>query len=469
MTLPQRVFGIETEYGITCAAAQVQPDAKPPLDAQAAAEVLFTPIVAAHNSTNAFLPNGARLYLDVGAHPEYATAECASLQDLLLNDRAGDEIFAQLAQKANTYLAQKGIAGQIHLFKNNHDYLGNSFGCHENYLIRRRRDYREKIASLVPFFVTRQILVGAGYLYLGRKNVREAHFEISQRATQTFDVVSNSSTRSRPMVNTRDEPHGDAELYRRMHVIVGDSNMSQTTAALKIAMTQAVLNVLEVGGKLPDFTLAYPIHAIRQVSLELSGKARVELHDGREMTALEIQRGYFTAVMQCYETYGWFAELDPIQRYAFELWERALNAFDTAAFGEIETEIEWLAKRKLLETYRVRLNCGYDDLRLARIDLAWHDITAGGLRSELESSGMLHQLLHQQDIVTAQTIPPQTTRAKVRGDFIAAAMDTRHDFFADWQSLKLIHNDYARSVFLKNPFESSNAEVLEMIDQMETM
>lgn len=468
MSLPQRVFGIETEYGLTCAATG-NTQGQPPLDPENAAQVLFAPIIAASNSTNTFLPNGARLYLDVGAHPEYATAECDSLKDLLLNDRAGDEIFADLAQKANAQLAEKGIAGQIHLFKNNHDYAGNSFGCHENYLIRRRRDYRTQIESLVPFFVTRQILVGAGYLYLGRENVREAHFEISQRATQTFDAISNSSTRSRPMVNTRDEPHGDAELYRRMHLIVGDSNISETTAALKVAMTQAILNVLEMGGRFPDFTLAYPIHAIRQVSLDLSGKTKVELSAGGYLNALEIQRAYFETVMRFYESHGWLTELDEVQRYSFDLWGRALDAFETDNLQCVETEIEWIAKHKLLETYRIRLGVDYDDLRLARIDLAWHDITDGGLRNALETSGMLRKILNSQEIETARAIPPQTTRAKMRGDFIAAAMDARRDFSADWQNLKLINGEDTKSVLLKNPFESCNSEVLAMIEQLETM
>lgn len=466
MLIPRRIFGIETEYGITCAATS---GAVSPLEAEAAAEILFEPVVAQHRSTNTFLPNGARLYLDVGAHPEYATAECDSLADLLLNERAGDEILAQMVKIANEKLQQKNIAGKIHLFKNNHDYAGNSFGCHENYLIRRRRDYRERIEALIPFFVSRQILVGAGFLDLGRENVRTANFQISQRATQMFDAVSNSSTRSRPMVNTRDEPHGDAELYRRMHVIVGDNNMSASTAALKIAMTEAMLNVLELGVHLPDFTLAYPIHAIRQISFDLSGKAVVECLDGRRVRAVEIQRAYYEWVRQAYEEQGWFAQLDDFRLAAFDLWRRALDALETGNWQSVETEIEWIAKYKLFEFYRERLNCNYGDLRLARIDLAWHDITADGLRTSLENSGMLRNILDPQAIKVAKNIPPQTTRAKLRGDFVAAAMDARRDYLVDWQSLRLISGDDAQSVFLKDPFNAQHDVVQELIGQMEGM
>ncbi|XCB30137.1 Pup--protein ligase [Arcanobacterium hippocoleae] len=464
--LPKRIFGIETEYGITCASTQGK---IPPLDAEDAAQFLFEPIVKTHRSTNAFLPNGARLYLDVGAHPEYATAECDALSDLLVNDRAGDEIFAQMAAHTNQQLAEKGIPGEIHLFKKNHDYAGNSFGCHENYLLRRRRDYRARAESLIPFFVTRQILVGAGYLFPGREQIRAARFEISQRAAHTFDAVSNSSTRSRPMVNTRDEPHGDAELYRRMHVIVGDSNMCEATAALKITMTEAVLNVLESGARFPDFTLAYPISAIRQTARDLKGKANIELSAGGKISSLQIQQAYYEKVCEVYAAEGWFAQLDETRRYAFELWERALRALETETYKIIETEIEWIAKYQLLEKYRERLSCGWDDLRLARIDLAWHDITAGGLRPSLETNGILKRFLDPKLIQVAQAIPPQTTRAKIRGDFIAAAMDARKDYFADWQNLKLINSESTQSVTLKDPFAAENAEVLSLIAEMEGM
>ncbi|MDR6938816.1 proteasome accessory factor PafA2 family protein [Arcanobacterium hippocoleae] len=464
MTLPRRIFGIETEYGITCAAIG---GGSPPISAEDAAELLFAPITAARQSTNAFLPNGARLYLDVGAHPEYATAECDSLQDLLLNDLAGDAILADLIVKADAQLARKNIAGKLHLLKNNHDAIGNSYGCHENYLIHRRRDYRERIGSLVAFFVTRQILVGSGYLDPGRQNIRPAHFAISQRANKIFDAVSNASTRTRPMINTRDEPHGDAQRYRRMHVIVGDSNMSESTTALKIAMTEAVLNVCSLGLKFPEFELAYPVHAIRQAAQDLDGKALLEMADGRSASALEIQTAYYEFVQEVYAAQGWFSELDELRKYAFDLWYRALQALHSGNHENVANEIEWIAKRKLLDTYRERLSCGYDDFRLARIDFAWHDISTDGLRNSLYASGFLRSIVQDADIVVAKTIPPQTTRAKLRGDFIAAAMDHRRDYFADWQNLKLIHDADPRSVLLQDPFCAFDAQVMEMIEQME--
>lgn len=459
----KRVIGIETEYGITCASTTGD---VPPIEPEEAAQRLFQRVLEMSKSTNTFLPNGARLYLDVGAHPEYASAECDQIDDLLANDRAGDELYAQMAASANEKLAKQGIPGRIHLFKNNVDSEGNSFGCHENYLVRRRRDFRARIDSLIPFFVTRQILVGAGHL---RKDADgSVSYEISQRAEQMWDAVSSASTRSRPMINTRDEPHGDAELYRRMHVIVGDSNMSEPTTALKVGTTEALLNVIEDGVWMPNFALADPTHAIRQVSLDLTGKAEVALASGETTTALDIQRRVFDLVHGHYEKTGWLADLDPTRRYVFDLWERTLTALETGATDAVATEIDWIAKKRLLERYVDRLGTDWSDPRIARLDLAWHDITDKGLRANLEATGGLRTVLAPEAIQRATGIPPQTTRAKLRGDFVAAAMDHRRDYMVDWMNLRLLTDGGANSLILKDPFVAADARVDALIEQMES-
>ncbi len=457
-----RVFGIETEYGITCAALTGESSL---MGAEEAAALLFAPLSARSGSTNSFLTNGARLYLDIGAHPEYATAECSTLGELLANDRAGDVLYAQMAATANHALAAQEVAGKIHLFKNNHDAQGNSYGSHENYLVRRRRDYATRLEEMIPFLVTRQILVGAGYLC---RQDGKAHFELSQRASQMYEAVSTASTNARPMINTRDEPHGDMELYRRMHVIVGDSNICDATTALKIGMTRAVLDYIESGKRLKKYQLLEPMRAIRQTSLDLSGKAVLECVDGSTITALDLQEYVFEQVLSFYQTQAWLDELDPLQTYVFQLWEKALLALRAGDTSSIECEIDWVAKLKLLQHYQEKLGVSLADVRMARLDLAWHDITNAGLRTSLEQQGGLRTLVTPTQIASATTLPPQTTRAKVRGDFIAAALDARRDYEVDWASVGLFTGTGIQSVNLKDPFAVVDEKVEALMWELES-
>lgn len=208
----RRIMGIETEYGITCTAD----GGGARLGAEDIARYLFRPVVERHNSSNVFMPNASRLYLDVGSHPEIATAECDSLSQLIAYDRAGDRIVDELARTAEASLADEGIGGQVYLLKNNVDSAGNSYGCHENYLIGRQVVLKTLGLQLLPFLITRQLICGAGSIHQGR-------YRLSQRADHVWEGVSSATTRSRPIINTRDEPHADSTLYRRLHVIVGDS------------------------------------------------------------------------------------------------------------------------------------------------------------------------------------------------------------------------------------------------------
>ncbi|MDO5025799.1 MAG: Pup--protein ligase [Trueperella sp.] len=455
--MKRRIFGIETEYGVLCA----DPDSEtPPITAEEAATRVFHDVVELTRATNTFLPNGARLYLDIGAHPEYATAECDQLLDLLHNDRAGDEILAEMAAHATARLNREGINGHIHLFKNNEDGHHNSYGCHENYLVRRRRDFRARIDSLIPFFVTRQILVGAGRLRPGG-----AGFEISQRATYMQDAVSAASSRTRPMINTRDEPHADAEHYRRLHVIVGDSNMADSATLLKVGMASALLDAIEVR-RPPVLELADPIAAIQAVSRDLTGKARVHMRAGGTRSAWEIQQLIFDFVQEVYAAEGWDRELSDTQKYVFELWQRGLAAIEHDDLTSVATELEWVAKLNLLRRTAERHNLKLADPKIARLDLAWHDITARGLRPRLENSGLLRRLTDPAAVSRARTIPPQTTRAKMRGDFVALAQEQRRDFMADWTGLRLI-SDPVRNALLLDPFASSDPQVDAILEELE--
>ena len=270
----RRVFGIETEYGLTAAS----PSGATPMDAEHAARQLFEPLLHQGRSSNLFLRNGGRLYLDVGAHPEYATAECDRLEDLLEQDRAGSSMLADLATQADNALSELGTDLRLHLFRNNLDSQGNSYGCHENYLLHRRRDFRQVADALVAFFVTRQILVGNGWI---NTTAAAPRLQFSQRADQMWDAVSSATTRSRPIINTRDEALADSGAYRRMHVIVGDTNVAEPTTALKVGMTELLIHAIEDGLQIADLALADPMRAIREINADLSGSATVELANGR--------------------------------------------------------------------------------------------------------------------------------------------------------------------------------------------
>lgn len=455
-------MGIETEYGLMCASTE---GGTPPLDPEETAAELFRAVLESGLSTNAFLANGARLYLDVGAHPEYATAECRTVADLVAHDRAGELLFAGMAAEANERLAARGVPGRIHLFKNNLDAAGNSFGCHENYLVRRRTDYRTRIAATLPYFVTRQIVAGAGCIRRAKDGA--AAYCFSQRADQMWDAISSASTRSRPMINTRDEPHGDPELYRRMHVIVGDSNMCEATTALKVAATQAVLAMLEDGGILPRMELADPVMAIRDTSADLAGRARLELADGGWITPIEVQERTREAVLRHFDARGYTAELDASTSYLLDLWGRAVESVKSGDPSAVATEIDWAAKLSLFSRYMERTGATLDDPRLARLDLAYHDITAAGLRPSMEETGMLRTFASPEAVQEAMATPPSDTRAKLRGDFVEKARRRRLDYAVDWTNLRLLEAEGTRSVVLKDPFASVDERVDRLMEEMD--
>src|SRR5437870_6774343 len=285
--MDKRIFGLENEYGVTCTLRgqrRLSPDE--------VARYLFRRVVSWGRSSNVFLENGARLYLDVGSHPEYATPECDSIRDLVIHDQVGERILEGLVQSAEQRLREEGIHGEVFLFKNNTDSAGNSYGCHENYLVEREGDFSKFTDVLIPFLVTRQIYAGAGKVL---QTARGAMYCVAQRAEHIWEGVSSATTRSRPNTHTPDEPHADAERFRRLHVIVGDSNMSEYATFLKVGATSILLRMLEDPSVvLRDMTLENPIRAIREISHDPTCKRRLRLQNGREVSALDIQSEYFT-------------------------------------------------------------------------------------------------------------------------------------------------------------------------------
>ncbi|MBV9857461.1 MAG: Pup--protein ligase [Streptosporangiaceae bacterium] len=452
--MERRIFGLENEYGVTCTfrgQRRLSPDE--------VARYLFRRVVSWGRSSNVFLRNGARLYLDVGSHPEYATPECDSVVDLVAHDKAGERILEGLLVDADRRLREEGIAGDIYLFKNNTDSAGNSYGCHENYLVGRHGEFGRLADILIPFLVTRQIICGAGKVL---QTPRGAVYCVSQRAEHIWEGVSSATTRSRPIINTRDEPHADAERFRRLHVIVGDSNMSETTMLLKVGSTDLVLRMIEAGAVLRDMTLDNPIRAIREVSHDMTGRSRVRLANGREMSALDIQYEYLARARDFTDKNG----LDAVSKRVLEMWGRALGAIETGNLDLIAREVDWVTKYQLIERYRARHDLPLSAPRIAQLDLAYHDVHRGrGLYYLLQRNGAVDRVTRDLDIFQAKSVPPQTTRAKLRGEFIRRAQDKRRDFTVDWVHLKL--NDQAqRTVLCKDPFRSVDERVEKLIAGM---
>lgn len=450
--MDRRIFGIETEFGVTFSA----PGSRP-LSPEEVARYLFRKVVSWGRSSNVFLPNGSRLYLDVGSHPEYATAECDGIAQLVAHDRSGELILHELVQEAQKQLHAEGYDGQIFLFKNNVDSAGNSYGSHENYMITRKGEFNRLADILIPFLVTRQLISGAGRVLPAQQGGKYA---FSQRADHIWEGTSSATTRSRPIINTRDEPHADAELYRRLHVIVGDSNMSETTTMLKVGSVDLILRMIEAGTIMADMRLENPIRSIREISHDITGKHAVKMADGRSMTAIEIQRHYLEKVSNFVRANG--AHHDRVPQI-LDLWERTLDAVESENYSSIDTEIDWAIKGKLLGAYAQRHNLALSSPEVAQLDLRYHDISPErGLFNMLERRGSAAKIVTNEEIAVAARTAPETTRAHLRGQFVTAARDAGRDYTVDWVHLKL--NDRSHQTILcKDPFKNQDDRVAELI------
>jgi proteasome accessory factor A len=464
--LDRRIFGLENEYGVTCTLRgqrRLSPDE--------VARYLFRRVVSWGRSSNVFLENGARLYLDVGSHPEYATPECDSIYDLVCHDKAGERILERLLASAQSRLQEEGIRGEIYLFKNNTDSAGNSYGCHENYLMSRHGEFQHYADTLIPYLVTRQVFAGAGKVL---QTARGAMFCLSQRAEHIWEGVSSATTRSRPIINTRDEPHSDAERYRRLHVIVGDSNMNEYVTFLKVGATSILLRMLEDDQIIRDMTLENPIRAIREISHDMTCTRKIRLANGRELSALDIQKEYLDKALR----FAAHNSLEPNEQNALKMWEHLITMLDQWSADAPRTPqdewrhlleplspyCDWVSKYSLIDATRARDGISLLHPKVAMMDLAYHDVNRRrGLYYILERRDRVDRIVHHDnDIEDAVLRPPQTTRARLRGEFIRRAKERRRDFTVDWVHLKL--NDQAqRTVLCKDPFRAQDDRVEKLI------
>ncbi len=357
------------------------------------------------------LSNGARFYND-HAHPEYSTPECTTLRELVAQDKAGERILAECARRRNKQLAPE--KKEVRLYKNNTDFVGHSYGCHDNYLMRRDVPWDRLVSDIVPFLVTRQIYAGAGKMGIEGENTNgiPGVFQISQRSDFFQVLVSIDTMNRRPLVNTRDEPHADPERFRRFHVIIGDSNMSEFATALKVGTTALVLDLIEAG-KAPQLELADPISAVRSISRDQSYNWIVELRDGRKISAVEIQRLYLTAAREH------LTAPDDETTWLLNEWGSVLNDLQTDV-ERCRDRLDWVAKKFLLSTFRESENLSWSDPWLQAIDLEYHNVSLeDGLYYELVREGRMRRLLDEPEIKNAIFQPPLATRAFFRGRCVA--------------------------------------------------
>ena len=482
-----KVCGIETEYGIVVRGV---PDASPIVSSSLLVNAFLgqyidkvawdfvdeTPGVDARGHraydamppdveshlANAVLTNGARFYVD-HAHPEISTPECRDVMEAVLFDRAGEEIMRRAMAAANAALPH----GEVVVYKNNSDGKGNSYGCHENYLLARDLPFGRLVSQITPHFVTRQLFCGAGKVGCESPGVssKRVPYQLSQRADFFEEEVGLETTVKRPIVNTRDEPHCDSQKYRRLHVIVGDANMAEVSTFLKLGTTSIILAMIEDDALGNDLALADPVSDIRSVSFDPTLRALVVLHDRRKMTGMEMQWELLRRARAYHESHGLESLGDEsIGKLVLERWEEALAGLDSTDRSVVSHMIDWVAKERVLLAFQERHDCRWDDARMRVLDLQYHDVRPD--RSVSARAG-LERLSIDSDVDRAVTFPPLTTRAYFRGRCLEKYRDDI--VTANWDSLVFDTGHHTlRRVPMMEPLRGTEAHVGRLIDESDT-
>jgi Pup amidohydrolase len=484
MAIP-KVCGVETEFGIVARGSDIGPvlassvlvnayvqaatrrigwdfgEERPGRDARGfQVDDALAPEVESQ-LVNAVLTNGARYYVD-HAHPEVSTPECRTALEAVLYDRAAEEIIRS-SMSAAADLVETGA--EIVAYKNNSDGKGNSYGCHENYLFARDVPFGRIATQITTHFVTRQVFCGAGKVGCELSGVEPSSvpFQLSQRADFFEEEVGLETTLKRPIVNTRDEPHCDPARFRRLHVIVGDANMSEVATYLKVGTTAIVLAMIEDDELGDELVLAHPVPAIRQVSHDPTLQRTVLLRDGRRMTALDLQWALLAAARRYAERHGLEAVDDTVGRDVLDRWESVLATLERDPDDAAGT-VDWIAKRRLVSAYAARHGLGESDARLKAIDLQYTD-----MRPErcLASRVGLHALVRTDDVLRAMTEPPDSTRAYFRGRCLAKW--PRDVVAANWDSIVFdVGNDPLRRIPMPDPLRGTASHVGRLLDECTT-
>lgn len=406
---------------------------------------------------NKVLANGGRLYVD-GAHPEYSTPECTNAREVVAFERVGERIVAQALDQ----ITKERGRDQFVLYKNNSDGKGNSYGYHENYLVARSVPFERITEVLTPFLVTRSIYAGSGKV--GAENqTSPVEYQISQRADFFETLVDLNTMVRRPIINTRDEPHSDSAKYRRLHVIVGDANMAELSTYLKVGTLSIVLELLEAGADLPKLTLSDPVNAIKQVSRDVRVRESLKLADGTSSTAIAVQRAYLKAAQGYYACH----ELNQVTKDVLVRWEDVLDRLERDPRSLVR-ELDWVAKRYLIESYMDRKSCGWDDPRVRLMDFQYHDVRSEkGLYYTLERSHMIERIVLDPEIARAEMNPPVGTRAFFRGQCVRKYPNVVYG--ASWTSVLFdIGQNKIKRIPLMDPLRGTEALTGELLSHAET-
>ncbi len=407
---------------------------------------------------NKVLANGGRLYVD-GAHPEYSTPECTTARGVVLYEKAGERI----AAAALRAVEQVRGPGSLLVYKNNTDGKGNSYGYHENYLVARAIPFERIARALVPFLVTRQIYAGAGKV--GTENqTSPAVYQISQRADFFETLMDLNTMVKRPIINTRDEPHADPAKYRRLHVIAGDVNMTEVATFLKVGAMAVVLDMIEDNWPLPAVELEDPVQAIKAVSRDLAVKGDLKLAGGRTTTAIAVQRAYLKAAQDFYASH----ELTLPVKEVLVRWEETLDKLERDP-RELARELDWVAKRALIESYLDRKGCGWNDPRVAMMDLQYHDVRPEkGLYFTLERANRVERIVMDEEVRQAETVAPLDTRAYFRAACVKKW--PQEVYAASWTSVLFdVGNAVIKKVPLLEPLRGTEALTKDLLDESETV
>ncbi len=403
---------------------------------------------------NKLLPNGGRLYVD-GAHPEYSTPECVNALDLLVYEKAGERMIEDALEMTRSL---KGGTVALSVYKNNSDGKGNSYGYHENFLVSRKLSFEKIVSQLTPFLVTRQIYAGSGKV--GYENKTDpAAYQISQRSDFFETLVDLNTMVKRPIINTRDEPHADRDLYRRLHVIVGDTNMSEVSTFLKVGTLSLVLAMLEAGCEVKGVALEDPVKSIKAVSRDLTLKKTIPLLKGRKATAIEIQRAYLAVAETHFEK-----DEDPVTIDILKRWRDVLDKLEEDPM-QLSREVDWVIKKTLIDSFIERKGCDWEDSRIALMDLQYHNIDRKkGLFFSLERGGFVEKLVSPELLRKAQEDPPSDTRAYFRGTCLKKF--AKEIYAASWTSVLFdVGGDTIKKVPLMDPWKGTEVLVGALLEE----
>ena len=418
----------------------------------------YTPNHQENLARNKTLLNGARYYVD-HAHPEYSCPEVTNARDLVIHEKAGERV-AEISRREATALLPDGAIMLLH--KNDSDRKGNSYGCHENYLMDRRTSFKRIVENLLPFFVTRQIFCGAGKV--GSENRGQAcDFQLSQRADFFETEVALDTMVKRPIINTRDEPHADRDRYRRLHVIVGDSNMSEYSIYLRNGVTALILAMIEDGAIDRDLTLRDPVRAIKEVSRDPGMGHLLSLDRGKKRTALEIQQEYLEMAL----AYAAKNDLDAVTQDVLERWQYVLEGLNSDPMS-LHREIDWVAKKRLIENFMGRKQLDWEAPQVHMLDLQYHDSRPDkGLYYMLERQGEVERIVSDEEINQAVHTPPSDTRAFFRGECLRRYPG--QVFGVNWDSISFgVGDEPIKRVMMSEPLKGTRAHVLDLLNRSET-